>query len=126
MCVQEMDTGAGPVQLPPGEQVVTQHVVLPLRVQQLLQEHTVFLHQQGDTPAMFACSTPSRQFPEPVTLNPALMHCLLETTCYLCILDQSINQPSINQSIDRSINQSINTTYSPGWGARCDSSDTLA
>ena len=55
-----MDTGAGPVQLPPGEQVVTQHVVLPPRVQQLLQEHTAFLHQQGDTPAMFTCNHPHK------------------------------------------------------------------
>ena len=48
-----MDTGAGAVQLPAGQQVVTQHVVLPPRVQQLLQEHTAFLHQQGDMHAMF-------------------------------------------------------------------------
>lgn len=55
--MQDMDTGAGPMQLPPGEQVVTQHVVLPPRVQQLLQEHTAFLHQQGDMPAMFVGKT---------------------------------------------------------------------
>lgn len=52
MCapVQDMDTGAGeagPVQLPSGEQVVTQHVALPPRVLQLLKEHTAFLHGQG-------------------------------------------------------------------------------
>ncbi len=49
--VQDMDIGAGeagPVQLPPGEQVVTRHVVLPQNVLQMLQEHTAFLHQQGD------------------------------------------------------------------------------
>lgn len=54
VCVQDMDTGAGeagPVQLPPGEQVVTQHVVLAPRVQQLLQEHSAFLHHQGEDPA---------------------------------------------------------------------------
>ncbi|KAL0051806.1 hypothetical protein WJX82_002492 [Trebouxia sp. C0006] len=47
---QDMDMGAGdagPVQLPPGEQVMTQHVVLPPNVLQMLQEHTAFLHQQG-------------------------------------------------------------------------------
>jgi len=51
--VQDMDTGAGdagPVQLPPGEQVTTQHVVLPPNVLQMLQEHTAFLHQQGKPP----------------------------------------------------------------------------
>ncbi len=48
--VQDVDTGpgdAGPVQLPPGEQVMTQHVVLPPNVLQMLQEHTAFLHHQG-------------------------------------------------------------------------------
>ena len=49
--VQDMDTGpgeAGAIQLPPGEQVVTRHVVLPQNVLQMLQEHTAFLHQQGE------------------------------------------------------------------------------
>ncbi|KAL0020642.1 hypothetical protein WJX79_010395 [Trebouxia sp. C0005] len=48
--LQDIDTvpgDAGPVQLPPGEQVMTQHVVLPRNVLQMLQEHTAFLHQQG-------------------------------------------------------------------------------
>ena len=48
--VQDIDPGpgdAGPVQLPPGEQVMTQHVVLHPSVLQMLQEHTAFLHQQG-------------------------------------------------------------------------------
>lgn len=36
------------VGLPPGEQVVTQHVLLPSEVQQLLREHSAFLHQQGN------------------------------------------------------------------------------
>lgn len=56
--VQDMDTGAGdagPVQLPPGKQVMTQHVVLPPNVLQMLQEHTAFLHQQGKPP----CHRPS-------------------------------------------------------------------
>ena len=50
MSVQDMnmDTGgAGPLQLPPGEQVVTEHMVLPESVLQVLQDHTAFLHQQG-------------------------------------------------------------------------------
>ena len=46
-----MDTGAGeaqPSQLSPVEQVVTQDIVLQPRVLQLLEEHTSFLHQQGN------------------------------------------------------------------------------
>lgn len=86
VCVQDMDTGAGSMQLPPGEQVVTQHVVLPPRVQQLLQEHTAFLHQQGDMPAMFACSMPTRQRPEKPPRCIAVTNCLLDTASCLCIL----------------------------------------
>ena len=58
--VQDMDTGpgeAGAIQLPPGEQVVTRHVVLPQNVLQMLQEHTAFLHQQGESLAPF-CRAP--------------------------------------------------------------------
>ena len=56
--VQDIDAGpgdAGPVQMPPGEQVMTQHVVLPPNVMQMLQEHTAFLHQQGK-PACHRCT----------------------------------------------------------------------
>ena len=48
--LQDMDIGvaeAGPVQLPPAEQVVTQHIVLSQAVHDTLQEHAVFLRQQG-------------------------------------------------------------------------------
>lgn len=83
-----MDTGAGeagPVQLPSGEQVVTQHVALPPRVLQLLKEHTAFLHHQGDPPPSPA---PALAPPPP---PPHI--CLLKTRSRVNIKTQKMSQP---------------------------------
>ena len=38
---------ASDVGLPHGQQVVTQHVLVPSEVQQVLRDHSAFLHEQG-------------------------------------------------------------------------------